>query len=85
MSTPQNPELEQKLKEGTGAVRRRTEIAKVALENAIQNMTNRGAFCPGGKARDESAAGKESCSELDRDRPVRRGRGQAACVACWSC
>ena len=39
MSTPQNPELEQKLKEVRELYADAPEIAKVALENAIQNMT----------------------------------------------
>ena len=39
VSTPQNPELEQKLKELRRLFADGPEIAKVALENAIQNMT----------------------------------------------
>ena len=39
MSTPQNPELEQKLKEVRELYADAPEIARVALENAIQNMT----------------------------------------------
>ena len=58
MSTPQNQELEQKLKEVRELFADAPEIAKVALENAIRNMTS-DARRPRRGARDESAVGKE--------------------------
>ena len=60
VSTPQNPELEQKLEELRRLFADGPEIAKVALENAIQNMTAE-RIRSQRKARDESAAGKEWC------------------------
>jgi hypothetical protein len=59
VSTPQNPELEQKLKEVRELFADAPKIGRVALENAIQNMTTE-AHLPRREARDESAAGKES-------------------------
>ena len=58
MSTPQNQELEQKLKEVRELFADAPEIAKVALENAIRNMTS---MCGRSRrgARAESAVGKE--------------------------
>ena len=50
MSTPQNPELEQKLKELRRLFADGPEIAKVALENAIQNMTTETHPTPAGSA-----------------------------------
>ena len=46
MSTPQNPELEQKLKEVRRLFADGPEIAKVALENAIRNMTSEVHWAP---------------------------------------
>ena len=50
MSTPQNPELEQKLKEVRELYADAPEIARVALENAIQNMTTEAHSAPAGSA-----------------------------------
>jgi len=50
MSTPQNPELEQKLKEVRELYADAPEIARVALENAIQNMTTEAHPTPAGSA-----------------------------------
>ena len=50
MNTPQNPELEQKLKEVRELYADAPEIARVALENAIQNMTTETHPTPAGSA-----------------------------------
>jgi hypothetical protein len=50
MSTPQNPELEQKLKEVRELYADAPEIARVALENAIHNMTTEAHSTPAGSA-----------------------------------
>ena len=50
MSTPQNPELEQKLKEVRELFADAPKIGRVALENAIQNMTTEAHSAPAGSA-----------------------------------
>ena len=50
VSTPQNPKLEQKLKEVRELFADAPEIGRVALENAIQNMTTEAHFAPAGSA-----------------------------------
>jgi hypothetical protein len=50
VSTPQNPELEQKLKEVRELFADAPEIGRVALENAIQNMTTEAHSAPAGSA-----------------------------------
>ncbi len=50
MSTPQNPELEQKLKEVRELFADAPEIGRVALENAIQHMTTEAHSAPAGSA-----------------------------------
>jgi hypothetical protein len=50
VSTPQNPELEQKLKEVRQLFADAPEIGRVALENAIQSMTTEGHSAPAGSA-----------------------------------
>ena len=50
MSTPQNPELEQKLKEVRELFADAPEIGRVALENAIQSMTTEAHSAPAGSA-----------------------------------
>ena len=50
MTTPQNQELEQKLKEVRELFADAPEIAKVALENAIRNMTSDARSAPAGSA-----------------------------------
>ena len=50
MSTPQNPELERKLKEVRELFADAPEIGRVALENAIQNMTTQAHSAPAGSA-----------------------------------
>jgi hypothetical protein len=50
VSTPQNPELEQKLKEVRELFADAPEIGRVALENAIQNMTTQAHSAPAGSA-----------------------------------
>jgi hypothetical protein len=50
VSTPQNPELERKLKEVRELFADAPEIGRVALENAIQNMTTQAHSAPAGSA-----------------------------------
>jgi hypothetical protein len=50
VTTPQNQELEQKLKEVRELFADAPEIAKVALENAIRNMTSDARLAPAGSA-----------------------------------
>ena len=50
MSTPQNPELEQKLKEVRELYADAPVIGRVALENAIQDMTTEAHSAPAGSA-----------------------------------
>jgi hypothetical protein len=50
VSTPQNPELEQKLKEVRQLFADAPEIGRVALENAIQSMSTEAHSAPAGSA-----------------------------------
>ena len=57
MSTPQNPELEQKLKEVRELYADAPEIGRIALENAIQNMTAEAHSAPA------ESAGRVGCRQ----------------------
>jgi hypothetical protein len=83
VSTPQNPELEQKLKELRRLFADAPEIAKVALENAIQNMTAEAHSAP---AESAGRVGRRQGAVSELTVIARSPKAErSGCVACWSC